>query len=76
LPQGLPKKIKLHLLLADLALQRVNALARRRKVLARLKIEHPKALARPTRRPQRRDASAAEIPAPLVQVPARNLKLT
>jgi len=49
LPQGLPKKIQFQLLLADLALQIINALARRRNIPRR--IERNCHLARPARRP-------------------------
>jgi hypothetical protein len=66
LPQGLPKKIQFNLLLADLALQLADALARRRKILARLKIEHPHSLPRATGRPQRLRSAAAEMNAPVV----------
>jgi hypothetical protein len=66
LPQGLPKKIQFHLLLADLALQLANPLASGRKILARLKIEHPKSLARSTGRPQRFRAALPEVLAPFV----------
>ncbi|HEV7464571.1 MAG TPA: hypothetical protein VGN85_11820, partial [Methyloceanibacter sp.] len=75
MPQGLPKKIEIDLLLADLALKLRNAPARRRKILARLNIEHPQSLARPTGRPQRLHAAPAEMPAPAVKIPRRNPKL-
>jgi hypothetical protein len=64
--QGLLKKIQFNLLLADLAFQLADALARRRKILGRLKIERPKCLARPTGRPQRLHAATAEMNAPFV----------
>src|SRR5579872_623405 len=75
MPQGLPKKIQFNLLLADLAFQLTDALARCRKILARLKIEHAKPFARPTRRPQRLGTTLAEMPTPFVQMSARNPKL-
>jgi hypothetical protein len=64
LPQGLPKKIQFNLLLADLALQLADPLARRRKILGRLKIERPKSLARPTGRPQSLRSATPEMHAP------------
>src|SRR5262249_36839937 len=75
LPQGLLKKIQFDLLLADLAFQLGNPFARRRKVLGRLKIEHPKSLAGSTGRPQRLRPAVPEVPPPLVQMPRRNPKL-
>jgi hypothetical protein len=75
LPQGLPKKIEFNLLLADLAFQLADVLARGRKILAWRKVGRPKALARPTRRPQRLRSAPPKMPAPLVQMPARNPKL-
>jgi hypothetical protein len=75
LPQGLPKKIQFHLLLADLAFQRADPFARRRKVVARLSIEHPKTLARSTRRPQRLNPTPAVMPQPPVQLAGPNLQL-
>jgi hypothetical protein len=68
LPQGLPKKIQFHLLLADLALQIANAPARRRNSLnptRRRTISH---LAGPTRRPQSLNATPPEMHAPLVEL--------
>jgi hypothetical protein len=75
LPQGLPKKIQFNLLPADLALQLADALAGRRKILARFKLEHPKSLARPTGRPQRLRTPAAEMPTPAIQIPLPNPEL-
>jgi hypothetical protein len=81
LPQGLPKKIEFHFLLADLALQRCDAFARRRSILhprrlrLRGKLDSPWDLPRATRRPQRFNSAAAEMRTPLVQMTARNLKL-
>jgi hypothetical protein len=57
LPQGLPKKIEFHLLLADLALQRGDAVARSRDILhlpglhLRRKLDSPWDLPRATGRP-------------------------
>jgi hypothetical protein len=78
LPQGLPKKIQFHLLLADLALQLGDAFARGRNILhppglrLRGKLGRPWDLPRATRRPQRFSSAAAEMRAPLVQMTARN----
>jgi hypothetical protein len=66
LPQGLLKKIQFNLLLADLALQLADALARRRKILGRLKIERSKSLARSTGRSQGLRSATAEMNAPFV----------
>jgi hypothetical protein len=66
LPQGSPKKIQFHLLLADLALQVADAPTRRREILVRLKVENPEALARTTGRPQRLRSPSPEMLAPLV----------
>jgi len=66
LPQGLPKKIQFNLLLADLALQLADALASRRKIPARLKIERPKSLAGSTGRPQCVRSATPEMLAPFV----------
>src|SRR5262249_44666635 len=63
------------LLLADLALQLADPLARRRNILARLNIKPAKTLARPAGRPQRVRTTAAEVLAPLVQMPRRYSKL-
>jgi hypothetical protein len=68
LSQGLPKKIEFYLLLADLALQLADALARRHKVIRALKIENPKALARAACRPQRLRSPRPIMPAPSVKV--------
>jgi hypothetical protein len=68
LPQGCAKKIKLQLLLADLALKLVDALARPHQVLAHLKVEHPSAPARPARRPQRLHPTSSIVLTPLVNV--------
>jgi hypothetical protein len=76
LPQGCAKKIELQLLLADLALQPTDALARRRKVVRALKIERPMTLTRPARRPQRILSARSVTLAPLVNVPARHPKMT
>jgi hypothetical protein len=66
LPQGLLKKIQFNLLLADLALQFADALARRRKILGRLKIEHSRALSRSTGGPQGLRSTTPEMNAPSV----------
>jgi hypothetical protein len=66
LPQGSLKKIEFDLLLTDLALKLADALARRHKILARLKIEDPKSFARPARRPQCLGSTSPEMPAPFV----------
>jgi hypothetical protein len=73
LPQGLPKKIQFQLLLADLALQITNALARRRKV--RRRIELDRHLAGTARRPQPLSAATAEMHAPLVKLVRAHPKL-
>src|ERR1700704_5925916 len=73
LPQGLPKKIELHLLLPDLALQLCDAFARARYIphlhglRLRRKLDSPGDLPRATRRPQRLSSAAAEMSAPLEQ---------
>src|SRR5262249_34181711 len=67
--------IQFQLLLADLALQLADPLARRRNILARLNIKPAKTLARPAGRPQRVRTTAAEVLAPLVQMPRRYSKL-
>jgi hypothetical protein len=51
LPQGLPKKIKFNLLLADLAFQLADAPASRRKIRRGLQLASPKTLPRPARGP-------------------------
>jgi len=66
LPQGLLKKIQFNLLLAHLALQLADTLARRRKILGRLEIEHSHALSRPTGRPQGLRPATPEMIAPSV----------
>jgi hypothetical protein len=66
LPQGLLKKIQFNLLLADLALQFADALARRRKILGRLKIGRSKPLTRATGRSQRFRPATPEMNAPFV----------
>jgi len=66
LPQGLLKKIQFNLLLADLAFQLADALARRREIPARLKIERPKSLARSTGCSQGLRAATPEVHAPFV----------
>jgi hypothetical protein len=71
----LPKKIQFNLLLANLALQLADALARRHKILAWLSVEHPKSLAWPAGRPQRLRSAAAEMPAPSIQMPLQNPEL-
>jgi hypothetical protein len=48
LPQGLPKKIKFKLLLADLAFQLADAPASSRKIRRRLQLGSPKTLPRAT----------------------------
>jgi hypothetical protein len=76
LPQGLPKKIELQLLLADLALKLLDTLARRRKIAPhRLKVANPKALARPVGRPQRFRPTPPEVLAPFIKMPTRHPKL-
>jgi hypothetical protein len=66
LPQGLLKKIQFNLLLADLALQLADPPARRRKILARLKIEHSKSLAGSAGRSQGLRSATPEMLAPFV----------
>src|SRR5205807_9035671 len=73
-PQGLLKKIELHLLLADLALQLDDALARPHKIL-RLEIGRSKSLARSTGQPQRLRSTPAEMSALLVKKAGRNPEL-
>jgi hypothetical protein len=73
LPQGLPKKIQFYLLLADLAFQLLDPPPRRRQILARFQLQHPKALMRTARRPQRFHATLPEVMNPAVYTPARNL---
>jgi hypothetical protein len=68
------KKIEFNLLLADLALQLADALARPHKIL-RLEIGRSKSLARPTGRPQRLRSTPAEMSAPLVKKAGRNPEL-
>ena len=81
LPQGLPKKIELHLLLPDLALQLCDAFARARYIphlhglRLRRKLTSPGDLPRATRRPQRLSSAAAEMSAPLEHMTGRNPKL-
>jgi hypothetical protein len=80
LPQGLPKKIEFHLLLANLALQLANAFACGRYILhphrlrLRGKLDRPWDLPRATSRPQRFSSAAAEMRAPPVQMTVRNPK--
>jgi hypothetical protein len=77
LPQGLPKKIELQLLLADLALKLLDTLARRCKIAPhRLKVANPKALVRPVGRPQRFRPTPPEVLAPFIKMPGRHPKLT
>jgi hypothetical protein len=76
LPQGSSKKIQFYLLLADLALELADPLARRRKILRRLKIKQSLALARPTRRPKGLGPASPEVPVPLIEKTARHPQFT
>jgi hypothetical protein len=82
LPQGLPKKIQFHLLLADLALQLTDAFARGRNIPHPHGRGHSVQLDRSwdlpwtTSRPQRFRSAAAELHAPPIQMTGRNLKFS
>jgi hypothetical protein len=81
LPQGLPKKIKLHLLLTDLAFQLGNPplglrqIALRRRGSAGIGWFGLDQLARPTTAPQRCWPAGSETGSPLVEILAQDLQL-
>jgi hypothetical protein len=81
LPQGLPKKIKLQLLPADLALKLRNPPPRRQKLLAlagsrTLRTARQPNSTRPSRAPQRARTATAEVQPPFVKMNSRHPKLS
>jgi hypothetical protein len=73
LPQGLPKKIELQLLPADLALQLANKLARRPNIPQRRRLSRASHSSRPPSAPQH--PFPVELQPPLVQMELRYTKL-